>query len=108
MYTIEFQKCGLSHARFLIILEETYKLLAPEAYDQFICAKLSNLKSHSHLFELITIYMTNSPYRELNSACLCMKKKININLNSLKKFLSKHVKEKVHIQFIEDEIEEHV
>ncbi|XP_075108682.1 uncharacterized protein LOC107781498 [Nicotiana tabacum] len=47
MYTIEFQKRGLPHAHFLIILADKHKLLTPESYDKFVCAELPDSKKRS-------------------------------------------------------------
>ncbi|GAA0152343.1 hypothetical protein LIER_10849 [Lithospermum erythrorhizon] len=38
VHVIEFQKRGLSHTHFLIILKPDYKFLTPEAYDRMVCA----------------------------------------------------------------------
>lgn len=56
-YTIEFQKRGLLHAHFLNILKEKYKLLTPEAYDQFVCAELLDSKANSNLFKPVTLFI---------------------------------------------------
>ncbi|XP_070054281.1 uncharacterized protein [Nicotiana tomentosiformis] len=61
MYTVEFQKRGLPHAHFLIILDEKYKLFTPEAYDQFVCAELPDPKRNSSLFKLVTQHMLHGP-----------------------------------------------
>ncbi|XP_015161034.1 uncharacterized protein [Solanum tuberosum] len=58
MYTIEFQKCGLPHAHFLIILADNYKLLTPEAYDQLVCAEIpdpatNNVKAVKYIYKYI-------------------------------------------------------
>ncbi|XP_019224252.1 PREDICTED: uncharacterized protein LOC109205937 [Nicotiana attenuata] len=75
MYTVEFQKRGLSHAHFLIILDEKYKLQTPEAYDKFVCAELPDPKRNSDLFKLVTRHMLHGPCGQLNPTSPCMKKK---------------------------------
>ncbi|GAA0170149.1 hypothetical protein LIER_43868 [Lithospermum erythrorhizon] len=40
IHLIEFQKRGLPHAHFLIILKPAFKYLSPEAYDRIVCAEL--------------------------------------------------------------------
>ncbi|XP_075103705.1 uncharacterized protein LOC142178274 [Nicotiana tabacum] len=45
MYTVEFQKRGLPHAYFLIILTNEYKLLTPEAYNNIISAEIPDEKA---------------------------------------------------------------
>nr|XP_016436617.1 PREDICTED: uncharacterized protein LOC107762748 isoform X1 [Nicotiana tabacum]XP_016436618.1 PREDICTED: uncharacterized protein LOC107762748 isoform X1 [Nicotiana tabacum] len=75
MYTVKFQKRGLPHAHFLIILDEKYKLLTPEAYDKFVCAELPDPKRNSDLFKLVTQHMLHGPCGQLNPTSPCMKKK---------------------------------
>ncbi|RCV30475.1 hypothetical protein SETIT_6G097900v2, partial [Setaria italica] len=41
-YVVEFQKRGLPHAHFLLIMTEKYKLTCPEQYDRLISAELPN------------------------------------------------------------------
>ncbi|XP_073354937.1 uncharacterized protein [Aegilops tauschii subsp. strangulata] len=40
VYVVEFQKRGLPHAHFLLIMDSTYKLIVPEQYDRLISAEL--------------------------------------------------------------------
>nr|XP_016494696.1 PREDICTED: uncharacterized protein LOC107813895 [Nicotiana tabacum] len=58
MYTVEFQKRGLPHAHFLIILSNEHKLLTIEAYDDIIKAELpdkvcSDIKVVKYLYKYI-------------------------------------------------------
>jgi hypothetical protein len=39
-YVVEFQKRGLPHAHFLLIMDGRYKLTCPEQYDCIISAEL--------------------------------------------------------------------
>ena len=41
-YVIEFQKRGLPHAQFLLIMTGKYKYTCPEQYDRIISAELPN------------------------------------------------------------------
>ncbi|XP_027768140.1 uncharacterized protein LOC107002396 isoform X1 [Solanum pennellii] len=75
MYTIEFQKRGLPHAHFLIILNENYKLLTPEAYDRFVCAEIPDENIYPYLYSLVTQHMMHGPCGNLNPTNSCMKKK---------------------------------
>ncbi|KAG5584163.1 hypothetical protein H5410_044597 [Solanum commersonii] len=61
MYTIEFQKRGLPHAHFLIILMDGYNLLTPQAYDKIVCAQLPDPYIDHHLYKLVTKHMIHSP-----------------------------------------------
>ncbi|XP_009794570.2 uncharacterized protein [Nicotiana sylvestris] len=73
VYTIEFQKHGLPHAHFLIILNNEYKLLTPEAYDKFVCAELPESDKNDYLYSLVTKHMMHGPCGSLNPKCPCMK-----------------------------------
>ncbi|XP_060218953.1 uncharacterized protein LOC132645771 [Lycium barbarum] len=75
MYSIEFQKRGLPHAHFLIILEDEYKLLTPEAYDRIVCAELPNSDTNQYLHSLVIKHMMHGPCGTLNPTNSCMKKK---------------------------------
>ncbi|XP_060170896.1 uncharacterized protein LOC132601854 [Lycium barbarum] len=75
MYTVEFQKRGLPHAHFLIILDDNYKILNPEAYDRFVCAEFPNPEINPHLYKLVTQHMIHGPCGQLDPTCPCMKKK---------------------------------
>nr|XP_016438224.1 PREDICTED: uncharacterized protein LOC107764197 [Nicotiana tabacum] len=75
MYTIEFQKCGLPHAHFLIILNNKYKLLTPEAYDKIICAELPDRDTNDYLYTLVTKHMMHGPCGNLNPKCPYIEKK---------------------------------
>ncbi|XP_008184153.1 uncharacterized protein LOC103309719 [Acyrthosiphon pisum] len=48
VYTIEFQKRGLSHAHILIILDEDSKLLTADDVDSVVCAYLPDPTSERH------------------------------------------------------------
>ncbi|XP_075101610.1 uncharacterized protein LOC107762085 [Nicotiana tabacum] len=75
MYTIEFQKRGLPHAHFLIILTDDYKLVTPEAYDKFVSAELPDPDANSCLHKLVIKYMMYGPCGYLNPTNSCMNKK---------------------------------
>ena len=40
VYVVEFQKRGLPHVHFLLIMDSRYKLLVPEQYDHLISVEL--------------------------------------------------------------------
>ncbi|XP_019237811.1 PREDICTED: uncharacterized protein LOC109217964 [Nicotiana attenuata] len=73
MYTIEFQKRGLPHAHFLIILADEHKLLTPESYDKFVCAELPDSKKDHDLYSLVIKHMMHGPCGKLNPTNICMK-----------------------------------
>jgi hypothetical protein len=43
-YVVEFQKRGLPHAHFLLIMTGKYKYTSPEQYDKIISAELPNMQ----------------------------------------------------------------
>ncbi|XP_019229599.1 PREDICTED: uncharacterized protein LOC109210611 [Nicotiana attenuata] len=61
MYTLEFQKRGLPHAHFLIILTNEYKLLTPEAYDNIISAELPDENAEPDLHSLVLKHIMHGP-----------------------------------------------
>ncbi|XP_004252145.2 uncharacterized protein [Solanum lycopersicum] len=65
MYTIEFQKRGLPHAHFLIILSNEHKLLTAEAYDDIIRAELPDENTESDLRRLVIKHMMLGPCGEI-------------------------------------------
>ncbi|XP_019255086.1 PREDICTED: uncharacterized protein LOC109233667 [Nicotiana attenuata] len=75
MYTIEFQKRGLPHAHFLIILTNEYKLLTPESYDNIVRAELPDCKAEETLYKLVLQHMMHGPCGKLNPTNSCMQKK---------------------------------
>ncbi|XP_070022028.1 uncharacterized protein [Nicotiana sylvestris] len=75
MYTVEFQKQGLPHAHFLIILTNEYKLLTPEAYDNIIRAEIPDENAEPDLYSLVLKHMMHGPCGNLNPTNSCMKKK---------------------------------
>ncbi|KAK9165479.1 hypothetical protein Scep_000670 [Stephania cephalantha] len=46
VYVVEFQKRGLPHAHFLIVLQPTTKLIEPATFDSFVCAELPDNSVH--------------------------------------------------------------
>ncbi|XP_073120893.1 uncharacterized protein [Henckelia pumila] len=73
-YVIEFQKRGLPHAHFLLILSQASKMFYPEAFDRIVCAELPDQITHPYLFSLVVKHMIHGPCGSLNPSCPCMKK----------------------------------
>nr|XP_016460125.1 PREDICTED: uncharacterized protein LOC107783644 isoform X1 [Nicotiana tabacum]XP_016460126.1 PREDICTED: uncharacterized protein LOC107783644 isoform X1 [Nicotiana tabacum] len=93
MYSLEFQKPGLPHAHFLVILTDEYKLLTPEAYDKFVCAKLPDPDIYSYLHKLVVKHMMHGPCGHLNPTNLCMKRN-ECKFKYPKSFVDETTKEK--------------
>uniref|UniRef100_A0A453JVC8 ATP-dependent DNA helicase n=1 Tax=Aegilops tauschii subsp. strangulata TaxID=200361 RepID=A0A453JVC8_AEGTS len=75
VYVVEFQKRGLPHAHFLLIMEGRYKLTCPEQYDRLISAELPNKKKYPELYKLVVKHMMHGPCGalNLNPECPCTK-----------------------------------
>jgi hypothetical protein len=69
VYVVQFQKRGLPHAHFLLIMKRKYKLTCPEQYDLLISAELSNKKKFPKLYKMVTKHMINGPCGVLNPFC---------------------------------------
>ncbi|GAA0157577.1 hypothetical protein LIER_14817 [Lithospermum erythrorhizon] len=66
VHVVEFQKRGLPHAHFLIILKAEFKYMSPEAYDRIVCAELPDQKKDPYLYSLVVKHMMHGPCGEFN------------------------------------------
>jgi hypothetical protein len=73
VYVVEFQKRGLPHAHFLLIMDRRYKITCPEQYDRLISAELPNKKKYPVLYKMVTKHMMHGPCGALNRDCPCTK-----------------------------------
>ncbi|XP_027118758.1 uncharacterized protein [Coffea arabica] len=80
-YVIEFQKRGLPHAHFLIILKQRSKMFSPEAYDRIVSAELPDPKESPYLHSLVLKHMVHGPcgLLNLNSPCMRQNRKCRNN-----------------------------
>ncbi|XP_056688081.1 uncharacterized protein [Spinacia oleracea] len=76
IYVVEFQKRGLPHAHFLIILKPDFKIKTPADYDKFVYAEIPSLDNPS-LRKITLKHMMHDPCGQLNPQCPCMKRKGN-------------------------------
>ncbi|XP_024315925.1 uncharacterized protein LOC100821537 isoform X4 [Brachypodium distachyon] len=72
VYVIEFQKRGLPHAHFLLIMELDYKLLVPEQYDHIISAELPDKQNYPELYAMVVNHMMHGPCGVFNPKNVCM------------------------------------
>ncbi|XP_021749405.1 uncharacterized protein LOC110715140 [Chenopodium quinoa] len=90
IYVIEFQKRGLPHAHFLIILKGEYKVKSPSDFDKFVCAEIP--VECGNLWKIVLAHMMHGPCGLRNPSCGCMKKQadgsIACNYNYPRAFLS--------------------
>ncbi|CAI9266057.1 unnamed protein product [Lactuca saligna] len=74
-YVVEFQRRGLPHAHFLLILSSHYKMYHSEEYDEIVSAEIPDEKSNPHLFRMVLKHMIHGPCGVLNPRNVCMKKR---------------------------------
>ncbi|XP_073354892.1 uncharacterized protein [Aegilops tauschii subsp. strangulata] len=72
VYVVEFQKRGLPHAHFLLIMDSTYKLIVPEQYDRLISAELPDKHKYPKLYAMVVKHMMHGPCGALNPKNVCM------------------------------------
>ncbi|AQK75317.1 hypothetical protein ZEAMMB73_Zm00001d018231 [Zea mays] len=72
VYVVEFQKRGLPHAHFLLIMQRKYKLTCPAQYDLLISAEISHNK-YPELRKMVIKHMMHGPCGSLNPNCPCTK-----------------------------------
>jgi hypothetical protein len=73
VYVVEFQKRGLPHAHFLLIMEQRYKLTCLEQYDRLICAELPDNAKYPLLYKMVTKRMMHGPCGRFNPNLPCTK-----------------------------------
>ncbi|XP_071681794.1 uncharacterized protein [Lolium perenne] len=72
VYVVEFQKRGLPHAHFLLIMDSTYKLVVPEQYDRVISAELPDKHKYPELYAMVVKHMMHGPCGVLKPNNVCM------------------------------------
>ncbi|KAL5542376.1 hypothetical protein UlMin_010086 [Ulmus minor] len=88
VYVIEFQKRGLPHAHFLIILKSNSKIIAPEAFDRFVSAEIPNISQYPYLHSTVIKHMMHGPCGDLNPSNICMKNNGKCKSHYPKKYYS--------------------
>ncbi|KAJ9541417.1 hypothetical protein OSB04_027923 [Centaurea solstitialis] len=72
VYVIEFQKRGLPHAHFLMIMKPEYKITNADHYDKFISAEIPDPAKYPELYQLVIKHMMHGPCGHLQSSSPCM------------------------------------
>ncbi|KAI3515541.1 hypothetical protein L1887_14440 [Cichorium endivia] len=72
IYVIEFQKRGLPHAHFLMIMTSPNKLNSPADYDRLVCAEIPDPTKFPKLHELVKNTMMHGPCGSLRDKSPCM------------------------------------
>nr|XP_027096174.1 uncharacterized protein LOC113716072 [Coffea arabica] len=71
-YVVEFQKRGLPHAHFLIILKPASKFYSTDSYDQIVSAELPDPNENYHLFKMVRKHMIHGPCGDKKPDNVCM------------------------------------
>ncbi|CAH1424037.1 unnamed protein product [Lactuca virosa] len=72
VYVIEFQKRGLPHAHFLLIMKPEWKLTNADHYDKYVCAEIPNPTKYPTLHDMVKSHMIHGPCGTLKEKCYCM------------------------------------
>ena len=75
VYVEEFQKRGLPHAHFLLIMQGKYKLTCPKQYDSIISTELPDKSKYLELYKMVVKHMMHGPCGTLNPDCPCTKER---------------------------------
>ncbi|XP_052152036.1 uncharacterized protein LOC127770382 [Oryza glaberrima] len=93
-YVVEFQKRGLPHAHFLLIMTKKYKYTHSKQYDRVISAELPNQSKYPELYTMVIKHMMHGPCGELNHYCPCMKNRSSCKNSYPKPFNATTIQEK--------------
>ncbi|XP_076928855.1 uncharacterized protein LOC143592969 [Bidens hawaiensis] len=72
VHVIEFQKRGLPHAHFLLVMYPHHKIHTPDQYDTFVCAEIPDPQTHPVLHNLVVAHMMHGPCGHLKPTSHCM------------------------------------
>ena len=72
VYVIEFQKRGLPHAHFLLIMRPEDKMSNPDHYDKMVCAEIPNPIKYPKMHEMVVKHMMHGPCGNINTTSPCM------------------------------------
>ncbi|KAL4583975.1 hypothetical protein LXL04_008563 [Taraxacum kok-saghyz] len=72
VYVVEFQKRGLPHAHFLLIMRPQYKFNNPDDYDKIVCAEIPDPIKFPKMHELVKNHMMHGPCGNLIPSSPCM------------------------------------
>ncbi|KAI3764815.1 hypothetical protein L2E82_14832 [Cichorium intybus] len=73
VYVIEFQKRGLPHAHFLLIMTPGHKMTNPDQYDKMVCAKIPYSIKYPEMHDLVKNHMMHGPCGSLREKSPCIK-----------------------------------
>ncbi|XP_027151929.1 uncharacterized protein LOC113751983 [Coffea eugenioides] len=73
-YVIEFQKRGLPHVHFLLMLKPQHKMFIPDEYDKIVSVEIPDKIKYPHLYRMVKKHMMHNPCGVLNPSNVCMTK----------------------------------
>jgi hypothetical protein len=68
----KFQKCGLPHEHFLLVMANRYKLRSSDKFDKYIAAEIPDKDKYPVLHDLVCKPMMHGPCGVWNDKCACM------------------------------------
>jgi hypothetical protein len=71
-HVIEFQKCGLPHEPFMLVMANRDKLRSPDKFDKYISTEIPDKDKYPMLHDLRCKHMMHEPCGALNNKCTCM------------------------------------
>uniref|UniRef100_A0A0E0RC29 Helitron helicase-like domain-containing protein n=1 Tax=Oryza rufipogon TaxID=4529 RepID=A0A0E0RC29_ORYRU len=72
VHVTEFQKRGLPHEHFLLIMKSGFKITTPDQYDAIISAELPDESKYRELHRLVVKHMLHGPCGSLKKDNTCM------------------------------------
>jgi hypothetical protein len=67
-----FQKCGLAHEHFLLVMANKNKLKYPDDFDKYISPEIPDKDTYPMLHDLVCKHMMHGPFGALNKKWACM------------------------------------
>jgi hypothetical protein len=71
-HVTEFQKCGIPHEKFLLVMANRDKLRSLDEFHKYISAEILNKDKFPMLHDLVCKHMMHGPCGVLNNKCTCM------------------------------------
>jgi hypothetical protein len=98
-HVIEFQKRGLPHEHFLLVMANRDKLRSPDEFDKYISVEIPDKDKFPVLDDLVCKHMMHGPCGVLNDKCACMQNG-SVNFGSHDNSVMRHRWVNIHIWFI--------
>ncbi|KAJ9556655.1 hypothetical protein OSB04_011269 [Centaurea solstitialis] len=102
VYVIEFQKRGLPHAHFLMIMKPEYKITNADHYDKIVCAEIPDSIKYPEMHQLVIKHMMQVLAVICDRPALVWKvSRENVVLDILNNLTTKRLRQLTHIRCIE-------